>query len=299
MSRYDYIVTFAVEFAILAGGLLVYRLAAIAFTGPEFGEYVLARRNVSLLQLPLLMGLSVGVTRFIALAIDDPAQQARVQLAATLIAGTAAALAAVALVVLARPLAFLLFGTPELHGLTRALVPALAGAVFHGVAYGMLRGRLAMRAANALQLLNLGIIPPAVLALRPESVTEVILGTGIGWCVSACGVLAWTLVRVNRPALDRRALWATARDLARYGVPRVPGDAALGALFALPVMLTSHVAGVTAAGFVGVGVAVVSLMGAPFAPIGHIVLPTASARFRRGDRAGLRRDSFRLVRVAV
>ena len=56
-----------------------------------------------------------------------------------------------------------------------------------------------------------------------------------------------------------------ARALLWYGVPRVPGEFALGALFTLPVTLAAHRAGAAQAGFVGLCISLLSMAGSLFA----------------------------------
>jgi len=62
----DYIITFIAEFIIRGMGILVYKFAA-TFLGKEgFSQYALSRRKISFILPLLLMGLGVGIPRYIA-----------------------------------------------------------------------------------------------------------------------------------------------------------------------------------------------------------------------------------------
>lgn len=291
----DFALTFLAEFAVIAGGLLVYWLAARAFTTDGFGVYVLARRTLSLIQLPLLLGLGLSVTRFIAMAGEDASVEGSMIAAASVVSGVMAIGAVVVVVLTARPLAYVLMGGVELAPIMVAMVPAFPGIMMHSLAYGILRGRLKMAPANALQLLNLGIIPAAAFAVSGDSVVRVLLATGGAWCLTSGAVMVAVVRRIPRGSWRRDRVSQAGRTLLGYGLPRIPGEIAFGTFLTLPVTLAAHIDGTAAAGFVGLGVAMMNMIGSLFAPIGHIVLPAATSRFAAGDRAGVRRESLRLT----
>ncbi len=296
----DYVLTFATEFGILASSLAVFKLAAMQWDTAGFGAYVLARRTISMLQLPLLLGLAVAVTRYVAMAHRAGQGEARATyfLAALGVVGVGLGLATLGLIGFAPTVGFVLFGDRAYAPLVRALSLAVAGIVLHGVAYGELRGRLAMRAANALQAVNLGLVPVSVLAIPGLTVTQTVTLTGGAWCVIA-GVTAAAIVVRSARVWEVRALGAAARELLRYGAPRVPGDLALGALFTLPATVAAHRAGMTAAGFVGLGMSLLSMIGSLFAPIGHILLPAVSRMAVVGSVEAIRQDARRVVVAAL
>ena len=59
-----YVITFATEFVVLISSLLVYKLAAIVLGNTGFSEYALSRRILSFIQPAVLMGLTVGIPRY-------------------------------------------------------------------------------------------------------------------------------------------------------------------------------------------------------------------------------------------
>jgi O-antigen/teichoic acid export membrane protein len=299
--RRDYALTFLTEFATLGSTLLALKLAAEAWGASGFGEYMLARRTLSLLQLPILCSMGVAVTRYVARArsASDPATEHHYFIAGVLFSAMTALAAAIILNLAPGPLAALFFGSAAYGDLVRALSLMITGLALHGVAYGMFRGRIAMARANCLQAINLGLVPLAVLAVPGLTVVQVVILTGLLWCLVA-GLAIGSIIRaVPRQAWNRRSVGMAARDLLRYGGPRVPGEFALGALFALPVTLAAHYDGLAAAGFVGLGVSVLTMIGSLFAPLGQIVLPAVSA-LSVGERAPrLSGDTWRLTGLCL
>ena len=71
----DYIVTIIVQFAVLASVFLVYKLAAEFLGTDGFSGYALSRRTISLIQPAILMGLGVGIPRYIAYGYANPDQK--------------------------------------------------------------------------------------------------------------------------------------------------------------------------------------------------------------------------------
>jgi O-antigen/teichoic acid export membrane protein len=299
--RRDYGLTFLTEFATMGSTLVALKLAADAWGASGFGEYMLARRTLALLQLPILCGMGVAVTRYVARArsASDPAAEHHYFIGGVLFSVMTALAAAIILNVVPRPLATLFFGSPAYSSLVRALSLPIAGMALHGVAYGMFRGRVDMVRANCLQAINLGLVPPAVLALPRLSVVQVVTLTGLVWCLIAGLAIGGIMRAVPSQAWNRRSVEAAARELLRFGGPRVPGEFALGALFALPVTVAAHYAGAAAAGFVGLGVSVLTMIGSIFAPLGQIVLPAVSALSVGQVAPRLRKDAWRLTRFCL
>ena len=69
--RRDYVTTFITEALVVAGYLLAFKLVADNLGAGGFGEYALARRTLSLL-LPLgVVGLDIGITRYVSYAAAE------------------------------------------------------------------------------------------------------------------------------------------------------------------------------------------------------------------------------------
>jgi len=297
----DYTITYVTELAVMASMLLVYRLAAQYWPSHEFAEYALARRTVGLVQLPLLMGVGIGIPRYIALSLGagQPAEAGGYYAAGLLLALLPVASAVVLLNVLAGTAARVLFGSPEYAGLVGGFSLIVLGAALHLLAYSYFRGRRRMRVASGLQLLNLGLIPPAAFLVPGWPVERVIGATGAAWSVVSLLVIGVVLARLGPSVWRGGEIKRRIAELARFGLPRVPGEFALTGLFALPATFVAHVAGMEAAGFVAVAITIVSAVGSLFAPVGLVLLPHASEMVARGERARVRWLTGRLLVVGV
>lgn len=295
----DYGLTFAAEFGTLAAGLLVLRLAASNWGTVGFGEYVLVRRTISLLQLPILCNMGIAISRYVAIAGVQAARHNRATylLAATAVALGASLVCASIILLVAGPVASLMFGSAQFAPDIRVVAVALPGLVLHGVAYGYYRGRLQLLSANALQVLNLGLMPLAAMAIPGASVRQAVLALAVAWNVVALAFMVPPLLAARVEPHER--IGDAVVELLRFGIPRVPGEFALAALFSLPTIIAAHLGGLEQAGFVGLGVSLLSMVGSMYAPLGQIVLPSVSAMAARGETGTVRRDVERLWLACV
>lgn len=294
-SLRDYLITFVTEFLILGAGLVVIKLAAAYWDTDRFGDYILARKTISLIQFPVVIGMSMAVTRHVAIVRRDRTSAGRYLLAATCIVLATSALACGVFNLFPDFFASLLLGMGGSARLVRSMSLAVAGLALHTVAYAQLRGRVSMGRANALQGINLGAAPLVIFLIPGLTVAAFVTLLGLIWLATSAGALGLLMLNIPMEAWQLRELRRYGRDLLRYGIPRVPGDFALGALFTLPITFTAHWGGPTLAGFLGLATSAVGLTGAFFAPFGQIALPAASGMFAEGRVSDLRRETYRLL----
>ncbi|MEO8577386.1 MAG: lipopolysaccharide biosynthesis protein [Gemmatimonadales bacterium] len=290
--------TMLTELLVMISGILLLKLAASLLGPAGFGEYALSRRAISLLYLPLVMGLGIAAPRYIAIARSGALEGYSESgfAAATLSAGLLPALAAVLLLnVQPEAAAILFFGTDSLARLVPPATVALAGIALHSMVYAIYRGRSEMGFANTMQLVNLGLIPPIAFVVVPHDAPSVLSATGMGWIAISAIALVHVLYR-------ERAEWrgfATMRDhlrlLLRFGLPRVPGEFAMVGLFAIPSLIAVRAHGVVDAGQFSAAMSVLTMASGAFAPVGLVILPRASAQAANGDYAGLRRLVLKIL----
>jgi O-antigen/teichoic acid export membrane protein len=292
----EYAGTFATGFSVLACQLMTYKLAAHFLGKTGFAEYALARRTISILYPMVLLGLGVGLPRYVAMAAGrgEPQSQAR-YLGATLWCVGLSALLGVAIVrAVPGGLAYLFFGSREYAFLLFPMSLVVAGTALHTVGYSYFRGTLNMRAANLLQLVNLGLMPLAVFFFYGKSLRATLTALGILSIAVAAVALLFTpsaaAIKDNRPQV---------RELLRFGIQRVPGDFVLMAMLALPATFVAHASGIKAAGFVAFGISMLTVIGAVFAPFGLILLPRAGTLLAAGRSNELRRQVWLLTRVTL
>jgi O-antigen/teichoic acid export membrane protein len=289
----EYIPTIVTEFAVLITQILVYKLAAHYLGKDGFSEYAVVRRAATFLAPLPLLGLAVGLPRYVAISRcgDERGTEAQYFGAALVCVLAAIALCLGVLNAAAHPFSFLLFGGSQYARLIFPLSLMLFGLSLHALVYSYFRGRLSMRSANILQLVNYASVPLAVFLFVGTNAERVLLYLGLFWTLVACVALCFTPVTsVVSFKLDHL------RELLRYGIQRVPGDFILMALLSLPVIFVAHNAGMTTAGFVAIGISVLSMIGALVTPIGLILLPKASTLLATGKKAELKAH---VVHIAV
>jgi O-antigen/teichoic acid export membrane protein len=299
--RLDLVLTFGIEFLILAASFVVLRLAAHRWGPAGFGEYVLARRSLGWIQLPVLCGLHLALARYIAMAraAEDRTREAAYLRGGLLIVAGSLGLMSACLLAVPGELAFLLLGDSGSAATIRVLVLPIGGMVLHTATYGALRGRQMVRAANALQAFSLGVLPLSAILVPRVTVRGFLALVGSSWILAS--VLAMIAIYLASPkvSVDRPTLRARVGDLFRYGFPRVPGEVALGALFTLPVTFAAHLAGSVEAGRIGLGLSVLQLVGALFAPLGQVLLPVVSTQLAKGEIAALKNSVTRTATLGV
>src|SRR4030066_1509173 len=114
----DYQITFLTEFLVLVSQIVVFKLAANFLGNQGFGEYALARRTISFAIPVLLLGMGVGLTRYLAFASVDSSKSENSHpyfVCAFLIVTTAVSLFLLALNLLAREGAYIFFGDKGYH----------------------------------------------------------------------------------------------------------------------------------------------------------------------------------------
>jgi len=286
----DQIVTYATEGAALLGMVLTYRLAAQA-SKQDLDLYVIARRTIAFAFPVVLMGAMVGLTRFAAMSTSP--EVARRYLRGALSWVVPIGLGAVLICTFfARPLAWVIFGSEAGTPLMAPIGAMTLGIALHGVAYGFLRGRGAIMLANGLQLFVLAIAPCLAFVLF-SGMTAVLWATGLAWIASALLSIGRSIVL---PAGRYRREGA---ELLRYGLPRVPGDVALGALLTVPGYVALRTHGLDISGEVGFAATLLNIAAAVFSPVALLLLPAASAQLAVGDHAGLAERIGRMSRLIL
>lgn len=287
----DSVLTYLTEGLSMVGMVLAYRLAA-QVGKQELDLYVIVRRTVSFVFPIVLMGAMVGLTRFVAMS-GTPALQRRYLRGALMWVLPLGALLWAISAVFARPLSWVIFGSYAEAALMPPLGLMTVGISLHGVAYGYLRGRKAMVQANAIQLTVLALAPCLSFVMF-QRLSDVLWATGWAWTLSALlSVTPSLLARGTGPVRRERSA------LLRYGLPRVPGDIALGALLTVPGYVALRTHGLDISGEVGFGATLLNLAAAVFSPVALLLLPAAAGQLAAGDHAGLAQRIRRMTWIIL
>jgi O-antigen/teichoic acid export membrane protein len=291
-----YAPTFLTEFVVMASQILLFKLASHYFGKTGFSEYALARRTFSLLfPLPLL-GMAVGLPRYIGVTNgrgDRNGASRYYKATMWCVAGTALS-CGMLVNLFSKPFAYIFFGDSAYRYLAFPLSLMILGQCLHTVICGYFRGHMMLNRANALQIINLAIVPIICFIAFEQSLVRVLDAIGLfTTLVAAVGIVltsGWAVVENN---------WKETKELFWYGIQRVPGDFILVALFTLPATFVAHLKGIQEAGFVAFGISVVSIIGAVFAPVGLVLLPKATLMLAEGSRPELRHHLRMMLRITI
>lgn len=285
----DQFITYLAEGLSMLGMVAAYSLAAEA--GKEqLDLYVVARRTVSFVYPLLLIGAAVGLTRFVAMSSDPLRQRAYLHGALSWVLPLAILLFLVSWW-WSGPLAWVVFGVGAGADLMAPLGVMIAGVSLHGVAYSYLRGKRNMILANAIQVFALAAAPCIALVVF-DDLAWVLWSTGIAWTVVALAIVMSDLLR-RAPRSSKRER----SELLRYGLPRLPGDMAMGALLTVPVYVVARTHGLSASGELGFGTTLLNFAAALFSPVALLLLPASAAQLAAGDHRGLSARIGRMVRI--
>lgn len=274
----EYAPTFLTEFAVMCSQIVVYKLAAQFLGKQGFSEYAIARRTISTVYPIALLGLSVGLPRYLALSMHQnrDAEANRLFSATVWCVGASTAIIVAVMNIWPSTFAYLAFGSATYSRLTLPLSLLMAGLTLHVTVYSYFRGHVRMRPANSLQFVNLGVVPllsfyrvnydPASVLLRFGLLT--VLVSVFGFLFTPWQKMTWNPLRESKLLL-------------RYGLPRVPGDFALMAMLVLPAWVVAHKISVQEGGYVAFSISFLSMIAAVFAPIGLVLLPKASRLIAR------------------
>ena len=301
----DLLYTFAAEAMIFLAGLLVYRVASDSMGEQGFSEYALGRRVLSFVQPVLLLGLGVGIPRYMVMAQTAGTGNSQKKY---FISGLCILLVMIAFFSACTaifPLAFsrLFFGNASYVYMIPSLAWMASGIMLHSLGYAYFRGRLKMAVANILQFINIGCIPVTVFFLIKEKALDyplraenVLLCTGILWCAVSSAFLLAALIRTG---ISLSGFFSSSSELLRYGVQRLPGDFSLIGILTLPAIFTAHLAGIREAGYVAFGVSMINIFGTSFAPIGLVLLPHASRMIAEKNMEGLKSRVVKFLRFTI
>jgi len=297
VGRQDLAWLYFATVVVLVASVLVYRLASQMLGESGFSEYALVRRTVSFLSPALMLGLGVGLPRFLArepseTPLGSPRNLFWVSMAPLVIAHVV-----VTVVVLTNKDAFssLIFGVHEMSNLVVPILWLIVGLSWHSLLKGYCRGTFRFKMASILDVLNLAVIPVMAFWLFSDSVVTVVMATGLAIVVICAGFTTTIGLPSGLSLVDMRN--GVKRFLV-YSLPRVPGDFAVGGLLALPSLLAANIVGPKIAGYVAFGATFLALGGAAVAPISTAMLPLASHRIRNRQWHLLRSDMSKVMGVS-
>ena len=277
----DVLISGVTSVVVSCASLLVVSLIGRLGDPKSVAEYLLMRRVSAWILSGVLLGISMALPRYVAHVVNRPRLQKNYFWAALGLG--MAATAAVALVIDLRSSAFarLLFGDRQFQALIVPLSLLLLANGFHATVFGFYRGRLQMERANGLQFLNFAVFPLAtvvVLWLHGS-----IAGMFLALALLILGSTALMAIPIFREESEPHVSWrGISSELLRYGIARIPGDLALGALFTIAPVVASHYVSLPKLAPLLLGLGILNVLGTGANPLNQVLLSKVTMMLAEG-----------------
>jgi O-antigen/teichoic acid export membrane protein len=282
----DFIVSYISEAIVLCSSVFIFKIIANYFGDVAFSEFALTRRSVSLLLPALMMGLSVGIPRYMAIALAKGSERdsnnylfsgAFLLFFSLLFFGSI-------VLFFKSTVALLIFGRDGYVHYIYPIIIVLSGSITFTFLYSYLRGKLKITTAGLCKAINLGFFP-IVSCIFASSVAEQMMVQGLAMLCFSLITLGFILAKI-KIKFDQIILCT--RKLFKYGIQRVPGDFCIGGIHSIPAIATAHFVSVEHAGFIAFGITILNILSAAFSPVGLILLPKSSELFAKKEYATLK-----------
>ncbi|MDD5606515.1 MAG: lipopolysaccharide biosynthesis protein [Candidatus Pacebacteria bacterium] len=277
----DIFLTFITQAVILIAFFFIYRLIAVNF-GPEgVGEYSLIKRIIAFLQPVLLLGLGIGIPRYIAMSQNREQRSGYIK-AGGLVVAIFSFVFLTFINLFKDYFAKLFFGTADYSNLVLPFSLFLAGLTLHALVYSYFRGRLFVKTFNFFQIINLALVPLIILIFfKNITIEKLITLIGITTFVVAF-IFSLFLVKELFVPIKKWQFFKPFKELFQYSLPRVPAIFAWQGLLSLGPILAIHFTSIREVGYLSVGQSLLGTVGAAIAPLGLIILPKVSTLIVNG-----------------
>ena len=186
-------------------------------------------------------------------------------------------------------MAGLIFGTSQVASLAPLIGAAVLALTTQILVASVYRGHHRFVEANALQIISGAALPLLAMGLAPAQPTALLAGLALAWFVPSLPQALRLFRQAGRHLAPGTGITSAARRLLGYGLPRVPGELALGFMFTLPAVILAHEQGVSVAGRLSLALTFVTLVAAAVRPVAQVLLPKAARWTASADTPLLRR----------
>jgi O-antigen/teichoic acid export membrane protein len=277
----DLLLTGATSAAMLVGMVLATRFLAQGLGSEGFGAFSMARRFWAILaSLATVLGLAL--TRQVAVSRTESERHAY------LVVGTSAAVTMAAVAILGgllfpSRLTQLVFHDEQYSQLMLATLACFVGVCAYSVLFSFYRGSGRMGMANLWTLMVVALGPLVVAwRLAPSGRPELIMAANAGLLVVAAGPVAWKIGRAfNAGQVER--VKECARQLGRYGLPRIPIGVGFATMLAIGPFMATRMGSLDGAGYLVAAQALVAIAQAGVDAFGFVTLPKVARHTMEGN----------------
>lgn len=294
----DISLTFLTQAIVLIAFFFIYWLIAKNFGPQGVGEYSLVKRVIGFLQPILILGLGVGIPRYIAISHSKEESSSYIKSGGLVIA-VLTFIFLIFINMFKDNFAKIFFGTVNYANLVLPFSLFWAGLILHLLIYSYFRGRLLVKTFNTLQIINLAVVPIAILVLfKNITIERLITFIGIATFVIAIVFSLFFIKEILSP-IKKWQFKDSLKELLRYSLPRVPADFALAGFFSLGPIFATHFTTIKEVGYLSVSQSLLSVAGGIVAPLGLILLPKISNLISQKREGEIKENLNYLIRAII
>ena len=252
--------------------ILIIRLLASGLGPEKFGAYALCRRMLATLAPLALLGMSIAMTRFIAIS-KDRRDRDNYFLSGCFFAIVPSLIVLVVGHTYRHVLTPLIFGDEMYIGLFSLSLVLVCGYCFYNVIYAFFRGQGQMQRANLINFTVIGIGPLVVAWGFAESGRLNLIVLLLAALFFSTAIPVGYYLTTGFKNNSRHAIRQSARKLLRYGLPRVPAGLTLSGILMAGPFLAAHIGELKDAGFLSAGQSVLLIVQGGVVAFGLVALP--------------------------
>lgn len=288
-GKSDYIWTsIAMAWTVLMNAI-VYNLLVRTIGEVGFSEYVIGRRALSFMTVLLFLGVGVALPRQLAMSREWGRAELGYFLGAAVLIVPGLFLTSAAISFLPGQFSLYLFGEPGHENLVTALVVFLWASVVNALIYSFFRGLLRFKDAAALVGVTATAVPAAVLI--SDSASDIFFIAAVFTMLANAIFFLYVSKRIRNTWKETlRTARSETRPLANYGIPRVPGDLALQALFVAPILLANYAYSISIGSYIAFALVFIGLANTVLSPISFVLLPRTTVILRDRGFAGAEKE---------
>ncbi|HBG05619.1 MAG: hypothetical protein A2075_12820 [Geobacteraceae bacterium GWC2_58_44] len=293
----DYLITLLSTQILMLVNLVSFKLVTLFLGEHGFALYNIGRRTISVLYPLMMMGIGISLVRNIAMtSIEEHHKRHQILFNAVIPILFVALFAIATVFFIPSVVATLLLGDGSLELLVLSIFIYVLGLSLCGLLQSFFRGRMQFVKTNLLGLFSGGLIPMSCILLFRTKIEHVYFAAGF--------TMISVFVVMYLSALDNakiRGLYdaSVLRTHLVYGLPRTPGDISFYMLLMVPSWWATHSYGLEVGGRVAFACTILNLFASAISPISFILLPKASAMFKNGKQAELKKLMIKLIMLSA
>ena len=269
--------TMGAEVLVLASRVVIVSIFGRWVGAAELAEYLLLSRITAWLLAGAVLGLAVGLPRYVARVTGSQQQGPTIYFQAASICLTLSSIL-IGLIMIANRQVFArwLFGDSHRTTLVIALTFMVWGLTAQGAVFGYYRGLLLMARANLLEVCTLVAVPLCVI-MGLYQTRSVPLMVGTMGCLDIVISTLFAIPIIRRFTIPEPSELARhIKELLHYGIPRMPGDCGSAALTAIGPVIAAHYLPMAQISAFLLGLTFLMVTGYAAGPLGIVLLSKVS-----------------------